>query len=321
MSQTVMQPQASPAVAEHSGAVPRPRVQFRTLRATWRLLIRHPLGALGLLLIALFAVMAVSHPILMSTVWNRGTYHPLTGFDHDLVPHPTLPSARHLLGTDALGRDVLSQLLYATGPSFGLGLVAGLVAVGMATLVGVTAAYYGGLVDAFLMGLTDAFVLMPPQIVLLVVGLLVDMDWPILALLYGLFAGLGGMAVIMRSQALSIKVKPYIEAARVAGGSSAYIIRTHFLPNLIPLMLLNVMFTAAGAVLTEALLSFFGRTDIRLSWGTMIWFIRETFRLSPTGEQWHAIFPPGLAIMLFCGAFYMVGRALDEVLNPRLRKR
>lgn len=321
MSQTVVQPQASPAVAENSAAVPRSRVQFRLLRATWRLLIRNPLGALGLLLIALFAVMAVSHPILMSTVWNRGTYHPFTGFDHDLVPHPTLPSARHVLGTDALGRDVLSQLLYATGPSFGLGLGAGLVAVGMATLVGVTAAYYGGLVDACLMGLTDAFVLMPPQIVLLVVGLLVDMDWPILALLYGLFAGLGGMAVIMRSQALSIKVKPYIEAARVAGGSSAYIIRTHFLPNLIPLMLLNVMFTVAGAVLTEALLSFFGRTDIRLSWGTMIWFIRETFRLSPTGEQWHAILPPGLAIMLFCGAFYMLGRALDEELNPRLRKR
>jgi peptide/nickel transport system permease protein len=321
MSQTVMQPEAPSGVAPQPVATPRPHVQIETLRATWRLLIHNPLGVLGLSLIALFAVMAVSHPILMATVWNRGTYHPLTGFDHSLVPHPTLPSARHVLGTDALGRDVLSQLLYATGPSFGLGLVAGLVAVSVATAVGVTAAYYGGLVDACLMGVTDAFVLMPPQIVLLVVGLLVDMDWPVLGVLYGLFAGLGGIAVIMRSQALSIKVKPYIEAARVAGGSHAYIIRTHFLPNLVPLMLLNVMFTVAGAVLTEALLSFFGRTQIRLSWGTMIWFIRETFRLSATGEQWHAIIPPGLALMLFCGAFYMVGRALDDVLNPRLRKR
>jgi peptide/nickel transport system permease protein len=97
--------------------------------------------------------------------------------------------------------------------------------------------------------------------------------------------------------------------------------RSHFLPNMIPMMLLNMMFTVAGSVLAEALLSFFGRTHIRLSWGTMIWFIRETFHLSPTGEQWHAIIAPGLAIMLFCGAFYMVGRALDEVLNPRLRKR
>lgn len=90
---------------------------------------------------------------------------------------------------------------------------------------------------------------------------------------------------------------------------------------MIPLMLLNVMFTVTGSVLTEALLSFFGRARIRLSWGTMIWFGQVTFRLSRAGEQWHAILPPALAIMLFCGAFYMVGRALDEALNPRLRIR
>ena len=171
------------------------------------------------------------------------------------------------------------------------------------------------------MGLTDAAMMLPAPVVLLVFGLLVQMNWIQLALLYGLFSGLGGTAVVFRSQALSIKVKPYIEAARVAGGNSWHILRAHFLPNLFPLMFLNLMFTATGAVLTEALLSFFGRTTIRLSWGTMIWFGQVTFRWSSVGQQWHAILPPALAIMLFCGAFYMVGRALDDTLNPRLRRR
>ena len=294
---------------------------LRHWREGGQLFLQHPLGWLGLGLLSVFALMALLHPLLMAGTWNRTTYDPFVGFDYDGIPHPDPPSLKHLLGTDTLGRDVLSQLLYATGPSFGLGLLAGAVAVTLAATVGVTSAYFGGTLDALLMGLTDAAIMLPAPVVLLVFGLLVQMNWIQLALLYGLFSGLGGTAVVFRSQALSIKVKPYIEAARVAGGNSWHILRAHFLPNLFPLMFLNLMFTATGAVLTEALLSFFGRTTIRLSWGTMIWFGQVTFRWSSVGQQWHAILPPALAIMLFCGAFYMVGRALDDTLNPRLRRR
>ncbi len=85
-------------------------------------------------------------------------------------------------------------------------------------------------------------------------------------------------------------------------------------------MLVNMMLAVTQSVMIEALLSFYGRTQLRISWGTMIWFTQVTFHLSPYGEQWHAVLPPALAIMLFCGAFYMVGRALDEVVNPRLRQ-
>lgn len=309
------------AVPGGLSALQRWRRGLAQWREAWQLFAQNRLGLIGLGLIGLFALMAVSHPVLMATIWDRKTYHPWVGFDYEAIPHPTRPSVRHLLGTDSLGRDVFSQLVYAAGPSFGLGLLAGVLAVTIATTVGVTAAYYGGVVDALLMGLTDAFILMPPQVGLLVVGLLLDLHWPQLALIYGLFAGLGGPAVILRAHALSIRVKPYVEAARVAGGTNGHVIRVHLLPNMIPLMLLNLMFTVTGSVLTEALLSFFGRTRIRLSWGTMIWFGQATFRLSQAGEQWHAILPPALAIMLFCGAFYSVGRALDEALNPRLRRR
>ncbi|HJW89951.1 MAG TPA: ABC transporter permease subunit, partial [Anaerolineales bacterium] len=131
----------------------------------------------------------------------------------------------------------------------------------------------------------------------------------------------GSLAIIAKADAQSIKIKPYIEAARLAGGSGWYTIRTHYLPNMLSLMLVNMMFTVTQSVLIEALLSFFGRTHLRMSWGTMIWFTQVTFRLSPHGTQWHALLPPVLSIMLFCSAFYMVGRSLDEVVNPRVRRR
>lgn len=279
-----------------------------------------PLALLGLGIIALFALMAIAYPILMATIWDRVTYHPLVGFDYDMIPHPNPPSFKHLLGTDAMGRDVLSQLLYATGTSFGLGLVAGIVATILATTIGIISAHYRGVIDTILMGISDAFVLMPPPVVLLVIGLLIDMGWLVIGLIYGLLAGLGSLAIIAKSYAQSLRVKPFIEAARVAGGSNWYIMRVHYLPAMSSLMLVNLMFTVTQSVLIEALLSFFGRTKLRLSWGTMIWFTQVTFRLSPFGEQWHAILAPALAITFFCGAFYMVGRALDEVVNPRLRK-
>lgn len=295
--------------------------QFRVILSNVGLLLRDkPLATFGLGIIGLFALMALAHPILMATVWDRVTFHPLVGFDYDAIPHPNLPSQKHLLGTDAMGRDVLSQLLFATRTSFALGLIAGIVATTLATIIGIVSAHYGGIIDTVLMGITDAFVLMPPPIVLLVIGLLIDMGSLELGLIFGLFAGLGSPAIIAKSHAQSIKVRTYIEAARVAGGSNWHIIRVHYLPNMFSLMLVNLMFTVTHSVLIEALLSFFGRTQIRMSWGTMIWFTQVTFRLSAFGEQWHAVLAPALAITLFCGSFYVLGRALDEVINPKLRQ-
>jgi peptide/nickel transport system permease protein len=139
-------------------------------------------------------------------------------------------------------------------------------------------------------------------------------------IIFGTFSGLGAQALIAKAYAQSIKIKPYIDAARLSGGSGWYIIRVHYLPNMASLMLVNMMFTVTQSVLMEAVLSFYGRTTLRMSWGTMIWFTQVNFRLSPYGNQWHALLPPVLSIMLFCSAFYMVGRAMDDVINPRLRK-
>lgn len=275
----------------------------------------------GLALIALFGVMASIHPVMMSTVWDRRRYDPIVGFDMEYFPHPSLPSADHLLGTDNYGRDVLSQLLFGARVSFGVGLVAGLVAATISTLQGGLSGYFGGLIDSALMGLADVAVLLPAPVVLLIFGLTVRMEWPVMAVLYGVLTGTGAQAIIVKSHTLSLRAKPYVEAARAAGGGHRHIFVKHILPGIFPLTAVHWFFTVVGAVLTESLLSFFNRTNVDLSWGTMIWLGQETFRRFTLEGQWHAILAPALSIMLFCSAFYLVGRALDEVFNPRLRAR
>ena len=190
---------------------------------------------MSLVTIIVFALMAVSHPILMATVWDAETYDPVTGYAFDETEQPAPPSWRHPLGTDPLGRDVLSQLLSSTGSEFILGITAALVTVIIATTVGAVAAYYGGLIDAFFMRLADLIIALPSISLLIVLSALFDLNLFYLALLIGVLGGFGGTAIVLKSQALSIKVKPYIEAARVAGGSQFRIIFVHIVPNLLPL--------------------------------------------------------------------------------------
>jgi peptide/nickel transport system permease protein len=226
-----------------------------------------------------------------------------------------------LFGTDVFGRDVLSQVLYGARFSFAVGIIAAIVAVSLSTIIGASAGYFGGKPDLVLMGISDVFVLLPAPIILLIVGLLIKLEWHQVAVLYGVLAGLGTQAIIVKAQTLSLKTQPYIEVARASGGSHFHVLRKHILRGVLPLTMVHFFFTVVGAVLTESLLSYFSRTRVDVSWGTMIWLGQENFRRHTLDGQWHAILPPALAILLFCSAFYLVGRGLDEILNPRLRKR
>jgi peptide/nickel transport system permease protein len=298
----------------------RLRLAWKGLRANAALFAENRIGLVGLGIIAMFALMAVAYPILMGTVWDAKTYDPIVGYDYSQVEQPAPPSAAHPLGTDPLGRDVLSQLLYSTASEFALGVVAALVTIIIATTVGAVSAYYGGVVDTVFMRLADIIVMTPYIPILIVLSVLFDVQLVHLALVIGILSGLGGTAVIIKSQALTVKVRTFIEAARVAGGSDAHIILNHIIPNLLPLSFLYMMFTVTQAIFSEAVLSFFGLLNIRMSWGLMIFTTQAAGYLIDM-KKWWLIFPASLAISLLCAAFYLVGRALDEVVNPRLRQR
>lgn len=318
----------NPQVAYRPGVRGSLKYRIRTLqhrvnawRREWLLFLKKPTGVIGIAIIGLFALLVLAQPLLMSTVWDDSIYDPILGYDAGAEPHPSKPSVQHLLGTDEQGRDVLSRLAYASRTSFGVGIIAALVGTLVGTGIGMAAAYYEGKVDTSLMTLADAFILLPPAIVLLIVGLIFQLSWIVVGVLFGILAGLGSVALVIKSHALSIKSSQYVEAGRIAGGGDRRIIRVHILPNLLTLIMVNMMFFVTGAVMIEALLSYLGRTEFRLSWGTMIWRAQESMSGFAYGENLHVLVTPALAIMLFCGAFYMVGRSLEEIINPRLRSR
>jgi ABC-type dipeptide/oligopeptide/nickel transport system permease subunit len=163
--------------------------------------------------------------------------------------------------------------------------------------------------------------LLPFFALLVVLSSFVRMNMWTLALVIGILTGFGGTTIIVKAQALTIKVKPYIEAARIAGGGHRHIIFYHIVPNLMPLAFLNMMQTVTSAIFSEAALSFFGLLNIRMSWGIMIYTTQVAGYMLRSIDYWYLIFPAGISITLLCSAFYLAGRALDEVVNPRLRQR
>ena len=297
------------------------RLALRSLGENWSLFVRTRIGLIGLVIIALYALLAAAHPILMNTVWEPRIYDPVVGYAFDETRQPAPPSLSHPLGTDPLGRDILSQLMFSARSEFLLGLLAATVTVVIGTTVGAVSAYFGGVVDTILMRLADIMIMMPAISVLIVLSALIGVEHLELALLIGILSGFGGTGVVLKSQALSVVVKPYIDAARNAGGGPFHIIFVHVVPNLLPLSFLYMMFTVTSAIFSEAVLSFLGLLDVRMSWGLMIHTTESAGYLLQVGEYWWLIFPASLSITLLCSSFYLVGRSMDEVVNPRLRSR
>lgn len=298
----------------------RLKLFWRGIKKSWALFARNPIGLIGLGIILFFGLIALAHPILINTVWEPKVYDPVNGFDMNIAFHPSPPSARHLLGTDPTGRDVLSQLMYSARFEFALGLISAVVTVFIATSIGAIAAYYEGVIDILLMRLVDLVIMVPYLAILIVVSALMEVGMLQLALIIGLLSGFGGTSIIIKSQALTVKVKPFIEAARIAGGGDGHIIFKHLIPNLLPISLLYMMFVVTGAIFSEAVLSFFGLTEIQMSWGLMI-NTTQVFGYLLRFDTWWLLFPASLSITFLASAFYLVGRALDEIVNPRLRER
>ncbi|MGH8911944.1 MAG: ABC transporter permease [Acidimicrobiia bacterium] len=340
----------------------RLRLFRRTFSNNWALFRENKMGMVGLVMIGIFGVMAIIHPILMATVWDPDIYDPITGYDAvstslvvveevvdpatemsleqarlelnptidlgdeisiQLQPAPPSVSGEniHLLGTDPHGRDILSQLLYSTRSAFLLGLVAALTTVLIATTVGAVAAYFGGKVDGGLMRFADLILLMPLLPLLIVLSAALSINMIMLGVMIGILNGFGGVAIVLKSQALSIKVKSYIDAAKVAGGGDWHVIFKHIVPNVLPLSFLYMMFGVTEAITLEATLSFFGLLNVPMTWGIMINTAQNNGYLLSGTDYWWLLFPAGLAVSFLAFAFFIVGRGMDEVVNPRLRAR
>jgi ABC-type dipeptide/oligopeptide/nickel transport system permease subunit len=290
-------------------------------RGAWAVFAHNRLAVFGLVLVALFALMAVAPPILKATIWSERVYDPVVGYDPAIAFHPAPPSPNHLLGTDALGRDVLSMLLTATRPTFTVAIIAALTAAIIGTAIGAFSAYYRGAVDGGLSYLSDAFLLVPAPIFMVIVGArFIDMQPAMFGLIYGLLAGTSTVAIVMRSHALTLVTKPFIEASQMVGGRGWHIITTHLVPHMLPLAATQMMLTVIGAVVADGFIAFTGIARPHPNWGSMVESAFTFQNVFQTALPWHQLIAPGAALSLFAAAFYFISRGLHEVAEPRLRE-
>lgn len=280
-------------------------------RRTWRAFRGHRSGVVGLGILVVFVFIALAAPVLADS----------KGLDVTLANGPVLgaPSSHYLLGTDENGRSVITLLIWGSRISLFVGLSATVISMVIGTLIGLVSGYFGGWIGRITFRITEWFLVIP--FLPLAIGLAAVLGRG----LFNIVIVIGvtswpATALLIRSQTLSIKERAYVERAEAIGGGRWHQLGKHVLPNVMPMVFANTTLTVAAAILTETTLSFLGLGDpTRTSWGTMLDGAYQTGAIT-TGCWWYVI-PPGVCVVLVVLAFTMIGQALEEVFNPRLRTR
>ena len=227
------------------------------------------------------------------------------------------PSEFGPLGTDSLGRDVLTQFIWGSRISLVVGLAATVLAVLIGSVVGIAAGFFGGRPGGILMRVTEWFLVIPFLPLAIVLAAILGPSVQNIILVIGITSW-PSTARLIRAQVLTLRERDYVDRSRALGASNWHLMSRHILPNVSPLILANTTLTVPIVILSEATLSFLGLGDpSNASWGKMLDEAFETGAI--TIEAWWYFVPPGLGIMLVVLAFTLVGQALEEVLDPRLR--
>ncbi|HEU5094858.1 MAG TPA: ABC transporter permease [Reyranella sp.] len=271
-------------------------------------LLRHRLAFLALIVLAVLIIGSAGAPWL-------APYDPQ---ELDIANRYAPPlTAGHILGSDDLGRDVLTRLMYAGQISLSVGIAAMLVTVVVGFSVGAFAAYYGGWIGTLLMRLTDIMLCFPSVFLLLFVAAFITPSLTSMALMIGLTCWME-IARIVYSQILVLKSADFIAAAQMVGAPSWRIILRQILPNTMAPVLVAATLNTANAILLESYISFlgYGIQPPAASWGNMLTNAQSDFQIDP----WLAVFP-GIAITLAVTSFNFIGDALRDALDPKMRDR
>jgi len=280
-------------------------------RRTWASFRTHRSGLFGLGLLTFFLLIAIFAPLLAdadSIEVTKATGGVLEA-----------PSGGYWLGTDENGRSIVALLIWGSRISLFVGLLATLIAMVIGTLVGLMSGFFEGWSARILYRLTEWFLVIPFVPLAIVLATVLGRSLVNIVIVIGI-TGWASTAMLIRSQTLSIRERPYVERARLLGAGRWHQMTRHVLPNVMPMVFANTTLTVALAILAETTLSFLGLGDPnRVSWGTML---DSAFGVGAmTTEAWWYIVPPGICVVLVVLAFTLVGQALEEVFNPRLRER
>ncbi|UCE45503.1 MAG: ABC transporter permease subunit [Methanobacteriota archaeon] len=307
-------------------------LHMRNFRKTWSIFKANKIGMTGFAVLWIFVFIAVFAPWL-ATVKDPDRH---VNFEPNIFPddsseeewvNPLPPSMTpspqtgllHPLGTDHNGKDIWSLTVYGARASLFVGLVATAISALLGAFIGLAAGYFGKLADETLMRATDFFLVLPWFPLMIVMMAILGREFIWIIVVIGLTSW-PSTARIVRAQVLSVKKRQFIERAKAIGADDSHIIIKHIMPNVMPLIFANTVLLISLAIFSEAFLDFFGLGDPTvISWGTMLEGAYQ-FGAFYKGAWWY-ILPPGLCILAMVLSFSLVGYALDDVLNPKLRRR
>jgi peptide/nickel transport system permease protein len=274
-----------------------------------KLFVREPSGVIGLAVLVIVIALALLAPVITDpsdldvTKATGGALEP--------------PSSEFLLGTDETGRSVALLTLWGARISLLVGLLASLMSMVLGTGFGIAAGHFRGVTAQLLQRLIDWFLVLPSLPLALALAAVLDRSLMTIVIAIGVTSW-AGTARVIRSQAMTVDTRPYLERARALGGGHVHQMARHILPSVMPLVLANTTLTVASAILAESTLAFLGLGDpTRISWGSMLRAARASG--AATAGAWWYLLPPGIAIVIVVLSFTLVSRALESALNPRLR--
>ena len=274
------------------------------IRIVWRRFRENPLSVTGLIIILILATVALFAPLI-------APYGPATINVYNVL---SPPDSTHLLGTDDLGRDVLSRIIWGSRASLKVGFIAVGIAITIGTALGAIAGFYGGTIDSLLMRFVDIMLAFPTFFLILAVIAIVEPSISTIMIIIGL-TGWMDVARLVRAEFLTLKERDFVSAARAIGASDSRIIFRHIIPNALSPVFVAATFGIAGAILTESGLSFLGLgvQPPEPSWGNILTSGKDYI----TVAWWLSLFP-GLAILITVLSYNLVGEGLRDALDPRL---
>jgi peptide/nickel transport system permease protein len=226
------------------------------------------------------------------------------------------PSARFPLGTDYAGRSILALLIWGSRPSLAIGVIATVLTMILGSAIGLLAGHYGGIVSRVLMAVTDWFIALPALPLAIALAAVLGQGDTSITIAIAVTSW-PGTARLIRAQTLAVEARPFIERAKALGARDSQLMARQVLPNVMPFILVSSTLTVAGAILSETTLAFLGLGNpIDVSWGTMI--NQALFQGAVSQAAWWYILPPGIAILIVVLGFTLIGRAVEDILNPRL---
>src|ERR687895_537563 len=280
-------------------------------RWRWRSFLRHRIGVVGAAMLLVALLMAVFAPLI-------APYDPYEAVRVTIFDIFQPPSPAHLLGTDDRGKDVFSALVYGSRVSLTVGFSSAGIAILIGSLIGLVAGYARGWIGSLLMRVTDFFLVIPDLALMIVLVAIIGPSLGTIILVIGIL-GWTGTARLVRAQTLSVRERKYVLRAKAVGASDFHILRRHILPAVLPLMLANMVLVISIAILDESSLAFLGLGDPTvISWGQMLNFAFE--RGAVSAGAWWALLAPGFAIVWVVLGTTLLGTALEDAVNPRLKR-